>query len=533
MAGIQACVGTFTLPLGPTTGPQTVTGIADVTGTPFTPKAIIIWGTYSGQYAPGGSQVWDSLGLDDGTQHSGQCLVSQYEVGTPWRGTVQSTAYSILTCQSIFSAAARTEGYISAFGSGSFTYTLDLNEDGTETFGFLALGGDALLVTSLIFGSGIAGTAVAGETYTVTGVGFPPTGGIFLNNVPANGAYNGGNNSLSLGFCDSACTQYSQCASTQDDTAPVNAVRHLHSGVIVSDNDAIGAGQQQDSCTLTGWTSDGFTATCLNGLRPKAAALLIGGVTTLVGTFAEPATNGSQTVPIAGMVPAAVLLMSVGATAAAGSPETTSESWAVGAYDGIHAWAYWHGLLQGGTSTTNGGAVWGAANVLQFAQNNGPDSTTVTKQGTLTGTALTNGAFAGTWSQTDGTARSVAYFAFGLPATPPPPPTTVAIRRRRIVPLPFAQHQQLFLGRLELLMQLGMGTTTSVDPQVLVRLSKDGGFTWNAERSLRVGKMGEYLRRCYSVNLGQGRQWVLEVSMTDPVASYWLDAFVAVVQGTS
>lgn len=145
--------------------------------------------------------------------------------------------------------------------------------------------------------------------------------------------------------------------------------------------------------------------------------------------------------------------------------------------------------------------------------------TTVTAQFTWGGAVLNAGVL-------------ISGFTYTGPP-PPPEPTTVAIRRLRRVPLPFAQNQQIFLGRLEILMQMGMGTTTSVDPQVIVRLSKDGGFTWGPERTLAVGKMGEYLRRCYSVQFGQGRQWVLEVSMTDPVASYWLDAFVDVVPGTA
>jgi hypothetical protein len=185
----------------------------------------------------------------------------------------------------------------------------------------------------------------------------------------------------------------------------------------------------------------------------------------------------------------------------------------------------------GGAATEAGGHGWTIVDTQPYFQVLGGSycGCTVAYQLLSAPASLTS-----SWSWPGGAHGGVVIVQFAYTAPPPPPaPETVAIRRLRRVALPFAQQQQIFLGRLELLMQMGMGTTASVDPQVMIRLSKDGGFTWGAQRTLSVGKMGEYLRRCYSVNFGQGRQWVLEVSMTDPVASFWLDAFVDVTPGTA
>lgn len=48
----------------------------------------------------------------------------------------------------------------------------------------------------------------------------------------------------------------------------------------------------------------------------------------------------------------------------------------------------------------------------------------------------------------------------------------------------------------ELQAQVGVGTATDPDPQVILQFSKDGGNTWSAELSRTLGAVGEYLTRC-------------------------------------
>jgi hypothetical protein len=56
------------------------------------------------------------------------------------------------------------------------------------------------------------------------------------------------------------------------------------------------------------------------------------------------------------------------------------------------------------------------------------------------------------------------------------------------------------------------------DPQVMLRMSNDGGKTWPIPEQWRsAGKMGEYWRRIRWNGLGCARRRVFEVSVTDPV----------------
>jgi hypothetical protein len=59
--------------------------------------------------------------------------------------------------------------------------------------------------------------------------------------------------------------------------------------------------------------------------------------------------------------------------------------------------------------------------------------------------------------------------------------------------------------------------TPGYDPQVMLRLSNDGGKTWISEQWRSAGKKGEYLHRVRWNRLGAARRRVFEVSVTDPI----------------
>lgn len=85
--------------------------------------------------------------------------------------------------------------------------------------------------------------------------------------------------------------------------------------------------------------------------------------------------------------------------------------------------------------------------------------------------------------------------------------------------LPSSEGDQVRVNSFQLDMQVGNGLTTGQgsDPQVMLRYSKDGGRTWSEERTMATGAIGEYSTRVISRRLGVGRDWVIEVSGTDPV----------------
>jgi hypothetical protein len=92
------------------------------------------------------------------------------------------------------------------------------------------------------------------------------------------------------------------------------------------------------------------------------------------------------------------------------------------------------------------------------------------------------------------------------------------IRRVRRSPAIMDENRRVFYSSLELDLEPGLGTSgQGEDPQVMLRLSNDGGKTWGPEMWRSAGKTGEYSRRVRWNRLGAGRRRVFETTMTDPV----------------
>ncbi len=116
-----------------------------------------------------------------------------------------------------------------------------------------------------------------------------------------------------------------------------------------------------------------------------------------------------------------------------------------------------------------------------------------------------------------------------------PVEVTIETRRLRRFLLPFDEDVWIFLSKLEILIQSGEGLVTGQgsDPQIRLRLSRDGGETWGTELTCSAGQMGEYDARVIFRRLGRGRNLVAEITVSDPI--YWalLDAYVEGTKGTS
>jgi hypothetical protein len=77
-------------------------------------------------------------------------------------------------------------------------------------------------------------------------------------------------------------------------------------------------------------------------------------------------------------------------------------------------------------------------------------------------------------------------------------------------------------------MEMGVGTVTGAgeNPQLRLRTSKDGGHTWSNELWRPIGKQGVYQERAVFRRLGWARDWLFEVSLTDPVKAVFIGAFM-------
>ncbi|TNW23428.1 hypothetical protein EIP73_11700 [Xylella fastidiosa subsp. pauca] len=58
--------------------------------------------------------------------------------------------------------------------------------------------------------------------------------------------------------------------------------------------------------------------------------------------------------------------------------------------------------------------------------------------------------------------------------------------------------------------------------KVMLRYSKDGGHNWSAWVERDLGDVGAFQKRLRRYRLGQGRQWVFDIRITDPVVAHLL-----------
>ena len=119
---------------------------------------------------------------------------------------------------------------------------------------------------------------------------------------------------------------------------------------------------------------------------------------------------------------------------------------------------------------------------------------------------------------------ALAYFeGQGLIATYP-------ILRVRRFPHLSDERQRIFIQRLQIIAEVGIGSADT-NPTVELRVSKDGGWTFGNWRDMSVGKLGQYLHRCYAVQLGMARDWVFEIRTSDPFFTAWLSAVLNLEEG--
>jgi len=97
------------------------------------------------------------------------------------------------------------------------------------------------------------------------------------------------------------------------------------------------------------------------------------------------------------------------------------------------------------------------------------------------------------------------------------------------------ENTRVVYRKFELDLERGVGLVTGQgsDPQVMLRLSRDGGHTWSEPVLLAAGQMGEYTQRVIARRLGSARDAVFEVTVSDPVAWSLVQAWLDVEPGTS
>jgi hypothetical protein len=73
------------------------------------------------------------------------------------------------------------------------------------------------------------------------------------------------------------------------------------------------------------------------------------------------------------------------------------------------------------------------------------------------------------------------------------------------------------MSELMLDFETGVGNAASPNPKVALRLSKDSGATFGPEKWFTLGAIGKPNTRVIARRLGSARDFVVQITVTDPV----------------
>ena len=115
------------------------------------------------------------------------------------------------------------------------------------------------------------------------------------------------------------------------------------------------------------------------------------------------------------------------------------------------------------------------------------------------------------------------------------------LRRMRRGPHGGSENKWIYVKSFEIDAEVGLGPMPHLtdmagnprDPKMMLRSSKDGGKTWGNTFELDAGRAGEYKTRIRKLRLGRARDWVPEISVTDPIPWRIIDAYAEIELGTS
>ena len=97
---------------------------------------------------------------------------------------------------------------------------------------------------------------------------------------------------------------------------------------------------------------------------------------------------------------------------------------------------------------------------------------------------------------------------------------------RRITPVIHANQNLFTTDRLELVMEVGTQATQGFDPKLRLRWSDDSGFTWSNWVENDLGEVGEYQEKITWHSLGQAKNRVYDLKITDNTPRILIDCVV-------
>lgn len=404
---VQACVLTFSARSG--TGTQTVTGVQDKDGNNFVGKVFFAIGGYSSLNTLGaqtfGNYASLSMGIDNGTIRGSQGFydTAQFTTNKVCSVNASSNSWLLDGLADAFSGGVKSrQAYISAVSSGSFTITYVQNDRNGDDVTVLVLGGSDLnvdLVNATTASSTFSTTAAPLGMISLSTNAFSNSGGVTTGS-------GGGQFGVAWDTKDSGRGVSLHYARTNAGNSRYQSASYSHATIDYASTTVT------DTSTVATWGASSFT-TGSKGIGPVA---VFSGTNARVaaGSFTQPLVNGTQVVNL-GIYAAAVVFSSVGIATAAVS-DLTAATQTIGWGTSSASTCMWNGESGSTGGTMTGTRKLSTGMVLQFATPNG-SSTTFHSQATITDID-SGGNITLDWTNVDGVAREILYFAVGGPAIP-------------------------------------------------------------------------------------------------------------------
>ncbi len=403
-----------------TTGNQTVSGIQDDLGVPFTPKAIIIWTSY--QTAAGFSDGYQyQIGLCDGTNQNSWAVIADDNT-SPNDTDRCKTESHLVEIHSVAGTDIRV-GDIVSFGSGQFVINWTTADATAAIFHFMAFGGSDL-------SAAVQTDTMVSNLNTVpdfSDVTFGISLIFYVLCVPNGDAGNGPTFGWAAVANGQTITQGTACAQVRDAQTTSITGRYQRPGRCAT----IMNSTTQTSAGDLAFRSLGlYTVVNLTASTIHAHFLALGGFAAKAGDGLQPTGTGNQSITGVGFKPKGVMMMSVGQTAQ--TTVQTEARFSLGGADGTNQGWAWCGAANG----VNPSRVAGGDSVSNIVTMSTPTATgsssTTEAQASLQ--SLEVDGFTLNWGTADATQREYLWCAFGdsdsvLP--PAAPATKLSLLRNR------------------------------------------------------------------------------------------------------
>lgn len=516
------------------TADQVIT-LSDAT---FTPTCAFFWGVAT---VLNSGPLHYGVGFDDGTTplgvavNSGDFLGANENSETAW-----SDANSLITVRNSAANQINALGYVKSFSAGSMTIGWRQHSSNWSTgsiWNYLLFNGAGITAVPVQI---VMPTTPQVVTHTLC---TDPVALICARSGSTSATLSGSGGWMTFGVAANCNTKQAHAAGVMNavsDPSVDKGIQRTDTAFLSTTSSAVNI-----RGTITAWTSTGITVdwtTVLGTPNNYYAGLAIGGACAAnFGTITQPTSPETDRYTYTIADPKALIVGS--ANRAASTSVTANALLSIGVAASV---ASQNGVAfadMDGQSTPYqlSEADTGSGLRLYLAQHATGAGTGANDAGAIL-QDLSTGSMGWNWDIADTTPRELFYLVLGADSsqgvcggTAPVVTTTYATRRVRRFSLPNKQNIFLYLSRLEVLMQQGVGLSTGQGsaPIVMLRISRDGGSTWGYEIQMSVGALGQYDFRTYVNRLGRGRNFVVELACSDPVFFAFLDCYVDLNEGTS